>query len=64
VITQSYDTAGRPLRLAYPNGLDADLSFESNTGRLATINHRAGTLAAPIAQYSHSYDIRGNLATL
>ncbi len=64
VITQSYDTAGRPLRLAYPNGLDADLSFEANTGRLASINHRVGTLAAPIAQYNHSYDIRGNLATL
>jgi RHS repeat-associated protein len=63
-ITQSYDAAGRPLRLAYPNGLDADLSFESGTGRLAGILHRAGSLATPIAQFLHSYDARGDLATL
>ena len=64
MITQSYDTAGRPLRLAYPNGLDADLSFEANTGRLASDQSSRGNSAAPIAQYNHSYDIRGNLATL
>ncbi len=64
VITQSYDAAGRPLRLSYPNGLDADLSFETATGRLASINHRAGSLAAPLASFNHSYDIRGNLAQL
>ncbi len=63
-ITQSYDPAGRPLRLAYPNGLDADLSFETATGRLASITHRAGSLAAPVAQFNHTYDIRGDLATL
>ncbi len=63
-ITQSYDPAGRPLRLAYPNGLDADLSFETATGRLASITHRAGSLSSPIAQFNHAYDIRGDLATL
>jgi YD repeat-containing protein len=64
VITQSYDFAGRPSRLAYPNGLDADLSFETATGRLASITHHAGSQATPIAQFTHGYDIRGNLATL
>jgi len=63
-ITQSYDSAGRPLRLAYPNGLDADLTFEAGTGRIATITHRAGTGATPIASFAHTYDVRGNLASL
>ena len=63
-IAQTYDAAGRPLKMSYPNGLDADVSWEAATGRLATLNHRAGALAAPIAQFNHSYDIRGNLATL
>ena len=63
-IAQSYDAAGRPLRMTYPNGLDADLSFESRTGRLASLNHRAGSLAVPLASFAHSYDVRGNLAAL
>ena len=56
--------AGRPLPLAMPNGLDADVAFEAQTGRLASVVHRAGTLAAPVAAFSHAYDIRGNLAAL
>ena len=50
--------------MAYPNGLDADLSFENATGRLAGIVHRPGTLGTPIAKFDHSYDIRGNLWAL
>jgi len=63
-ITQSYDPAGRPLRMAYPNGLDADLSFETGTGRLASVTYDAGSPSAPIAQFNHTYDVRGNLSTL
>ncbi|MGD0721388.1 MAG: PKD domain-containing protein [Roseiarcus sp.] len=63
-IGQSYDQAGRPLQMTYPNGLDADLSFESQTGRLKTLSHQAGSLAAPVASFSHAYDVRGNLAAL
>ena len=64
VIAQTYDTAGRPLRLAMPNGLNADVAFEAQSGRLASVTHRAGTLAVPVAAFGHSYDIRGNLAAL
>ncbi|MCC2107014.1 MAG: hypothetical protein KDJ40_05270, partial [Hyphomicrobiales bacterium] len=62
-IAQSYDPAGRPLRLAFPNGLDADVSFEARTGRLATLQHRAGSLAAPVASFSHAYNAIGDLAS-
>ena len=64
LIGQSYDVAGRPLRMTYPNGLDADISFEAQTGRLAGLAHRAGSLASPLASFQHLYDVRGNLARL
>ena len=64
VITQTYDAAGRPSRLALPNGLDADLAFETGTGRIASLTHRAGSQATPIAQFTNMYDVRGNLASL
>ncbi len=31
---------------------------------MATINHRAGALSAPVASFSHTYDVRGNLKAL
>jgi YD repeat-containing protein len=40
------------------------VSFEQGSGRLSTIQHRAGALSAPVASFSHAYDIRGNLAAV
>ena len=50
--------------MTYPNGLDADMSFEAATGRLKSLSHRAGSLANPLAAFDHSFDARGNLAAL
>lgn len=63
-ITQSYDFAGRPQRLVYPNGLEADLSFEAQTGRLASVAHAPTSTGNPVLKFDHAYDIRGNLSAL
>ncbi|WP_166671919.1 PKD domain-containing protein [Methylosinus sp. sav-2] len=63
-ITQSYDAAGRPQRLVFPNGLEADLSFEAQTGRLASLAHRPTPAGNPLLKFDHAYDLRGNLSAL
>jgi YD repeat-containing protein len=63
-IKQSYDSAGRPLSTLFPNGLEADLSFEARTGRLAGVAHRPSPAGAPIRKFDHANDIRGNLSAL
>lgn len=55
---------GQLLQMTYPNGLDADMSFETATGWLKSLSHRAGSLANPLASFNHSFDSRGNLAAL
>ena len=50
--------------MIYPNGLDANIAFEAATGRLRSLVHQAGSLAAPVASFSHAYDSRGDLTSL
>lgn len=61
-ITLSYDAAGRPIGIVFPNDTEMQAAYDSVTGRLDRLAHINGMLDH--ARFTYNYNVVGNITAI